>query len=1055
MDQVHGSDSLSGAAPGASLEGLPLSFIPNRGQRDKNALFYAKTPQYTLWIAGDEMVFDSIHDFTGSSLSGLEDGREPPMERMVTRVKFQGANTDSEAVPLGETAYRISCYFGRDPGRWLPNIPTFSSVLLKDIYPEVDLKIYGRDNNVEYDWIVRPGGRVSDIRISVIGAEGTEIDASGDLVVHTRFGDIRHKRPRSRQETGDKSLAVESRFVGLGGDSYGFDVDDYEPYYDLVIDPLVNLQSTYLGGSSQDYGAAVAAGPDGCVLMAGYTYSTDFPLQEALLTYKAGYDMFFTKFSPSGQSLEFSTYLGGSGHERCYDLAVDDEGNIYLAGYTTSQDFPVPSAAQIGIQGQSPLDTVLGADCQVVKIGADNQLKWTKSLGGSGDDYARNIHVIPKAPAPSVMMVGDTTSQDFPHTPDAYQPGNAGGTDGIIYRLDGASGTTEYATYFGGSKLDFCEEMQVETIPSGPSGGDVINIVTGRTTSIDFPTSSNALQKNNAGGEDAFLALFSEDWSTLNYSSYLGGSADDTAKSICVDPLGNIYVAGTTASVDFPTVDPYQANNAGYDDMFLSKFTADGTGLLFSSFLGGTDYDAARRIRLDKFGKIYLAGDTHSIDFPTKNPLYSDTDGELVDTVLTVFKKSLELYYSTYIGGTQADSCEDLFIDPGGGFALISGTTLSTDFPLKNASQVHRGGRDAFYMKITDAIVKSLVMCGDTGIFQKDDQSSSWRKIASAASAGCSGDLDGDGQGDLIGNWPDQGGVWVRGSAAGLWSYLASPTDCLTAGDMNGDGRDDLAGSWPGQGTFYRDSATGDWIRMAASADHVSAGDLDGDGRDDLIGNWPAQGGMWAKLSLSLTWRWLASPPSGLWAGDMNGDGRKDIVGSWDGQGVYCLDFVQSLWLKMASPAACIAAGERDGDGKDDLIGIWPGDNKVWEKQSTTGGWICTAPPADEHAVSCFTIMPGNPYSEAPPLAGRGTASEGRSLSSLHYRGRTPENVRRTGTFLDLSHLGPGGAQFVFSEERNEGPPRFGKETQRIPGPGDPGFRCREEPNLFPGGRKR
>jgi hypothetical protein len=326
------------------------------------------------------------------------------------------------------------------------------------------------------------------------------------------------------------------------------------------------------------------------------------------------------------------------------------------------------------------------------------------------------------------------------------------------------------------------------------------------------------------------------------------------------------------------------------------------------------------------------------------------------------------------------------------------------------------------------------------GVFYRNSDTGVWFNLGTPADFIAGGDLDGDSLDDLIGVWAAQDGVFTRTSAAGDWAKLGSAAIHVSSGDMNGDGRDDLLGSWEGQGVYYRDSAQGAWVKMATPADLVTAGDLDGDQIDDLIGVWPAQGGVWGKSSKYGTWYRIASTARDIACGDMNGDGKLDLLGTWDGQGVFYGDNATQTWVKMADSADQVAAGDLDGDGTDDLIALITSQDGIWVKYSKTGAWAKLAPPARDIAAG---LMSGGAWGTSGMLNG---------LFALSTPvGGLAEGPGHLSEFSDLSVNGPGGWRFSYQEEKNPNPePAEPMMIKMTPGPGDPGFRWAEEPNLSP-----
>jgi hypothetical protein len=327
------------------------------------------------------------------------------------------------------------------------------------------------------------------------------------------------------------------------------------------------------------------------------------------------------------------------------------------------------------------------------------------------------------------------------------------------------------------------------------------------------------------------------------------------------------------------------------------------------------------------------------------------------------------------------------------------------------------------------------------GVYYRNSDTGAWVKLASPATMIACGDMDEDGIDDVMGLWPTQGGIWVKYSASGAWAKLSSTAVHIAGGDMNGDGRDDLLGTWDGQGAYYRNSATGAWIKLASPATLITTGDIDGDGTDDLVGIWPTQGGIWVKYSSTGAWAKLSSSATDFASGDMNGDGRDDLLATYPGQGVYYRDSLSGAWIKMASEATQVTCGDLDADGKSDLIGIWPTQGGVWVKYSKTGAWAKISSTARDITSGVMRLN-----------GGAGLSAAGEAALTVPVGGAEEEPTLASAKD-DLSDTAPGGRGFKGSETKNLEPRESarGAALRRIPGPGEPGFKAVQQPNLVPG----
>jgi hypothetical protein len=369
-----------------------------------------------------------------------------------------------------------------------------------------------------------------------------------------------------------------------------------------------------LGGSAHTEARAIAVDGFGNAYITGVTFASDFPVHNALqsscsLNSKAACsgDAFLTKLNPDG-SIAFSTYLGGSGEDAANAIALDAAGNIYIAGSTASTDFPVFKPLQATSGGQG--------DAFIAKFSADGaHVLYATYFGGSAADEARGLALDSLG---NIYVTGQTFSHDFPLA-KAFQPScglnakkECPGT-GFVAKLSSDGTSLTYSTYFGGTGGEAANAIAVDASGSA--------YITGATTSVDFPV-AKAFQSVAHGGSDAFVSKLSPDGSSLAYSTYFGGKADDSGFAIAIDKSGNTYVSGVTDSPDVPLFTPVQAacakdgNGACTQDAFVAVLDPTGARLEFATYLGGTGSDEGRGIAVDPQGAVLLAGATTSVDFP-------------------------------------------------------------------------------------------------------------------------------------------------------------------------------------------------------------------------------------------------------------------------------------------------------------------------------------------------------------------------------------------------------------------------------------------------------
>ncbi len=659
---------------------LPLYFEPNLGQFDPQVRYVTHGGGYTMFFTDSEAVM------VLSRSSG---------EQAVVRMKLAGARPAAQWEGL-EKQPGISNYFlGNDHSKWRTGVPNYGRAAARGVYKGIDLICYGNQSQLEYDLAVAPGADPSQVQLAWEGAESMKLNADGDLVIETRLGDVVQKRPRVYQETGGRRVEVASKYLLGGGNRVRFELARYDQQKRLLIDPLVLVYSTYLGGSGGYSSAnAIAVDATGAAYVMGETSSADFPTESPYqAALRGSYNIFVTKLTPAGDALVYSTYLGGSGRDQSQGIAVDAKGSAYLAGYTTSPDFPTESPYQATLQTKSS-----GYTGFVTKLSpGGDALEYSTYLGGGGDDTANGIAVDSKG---SAYIAGETSSTNFP-TQSAYQGTLLGTYNAFVTKLTPAGNALVYSTYLGGSGVDGGNGIAVDGAGSA--------YVTGMTRSPNFPTQS-ALRSAYGGEWDAFVTKLTPAGNALVYSTYLGGSNYDRGNGIATDAAGAAYVVGYTSSTDFPTQSAYQTTLKGDDSdaVFVTKLTPAGNALVYSTYLGGSGGDdEGTGIALDASGSAYVTGYTNSNDFPTESAYQSTNanQGNYEAFVTRLSPVGNVLIYSTYLGGSTDKSWGAGIAVDGADAAYVVGYTASTDFPTKAPYQAAlKGSYDGFVTKLSSGL---------------------------------------------------------------------------------------------------------------------------------------------------------------------------------------------------------------------------------------------------------------------------------------------------------------------------------------------------------------
>ncbi len=678
-------------------ENLPLSFERNFGQTDEAVDFLARGPGYTLFLAGAEatLVLQQREERapSGRTPAGRSGSRTRASGSPTgVHVTLAGRAARVSAVGLDELPGRINYFLGSDPKRWRTGIPTYATVKYTNVYPGVDLVYYGHQGQLEYDFIVAPGAHPEAIAMRMEGATRLELESDGDILATVAGGSLRMKKPIVYQEVAGQRRLISARYVVTGADRVAFEIGRYDRTRPLIIDPVV-LYSTYLGGRLGEIGTGLAVDLVGNMYLAGITTSPDFPLSRAIQATAGGdSDVFVARLNPAGTGLVYASYLGGSNADEATGLAIDSFGNAFLTGVTASANFPTARALQAVFGGET--DAFIAA----LSPGGSAFI-YSTYLGGTREDVASDIAVDTLG---NVYVTGATRSVNFPTTVGAFDRGcgtdvlcNGGALDAFVTKLNPRGSALLYSTFLGGSGVDVGTGIAV-------SGGNAH--VVGFTESADFPT-QRPFQATSRGGREVFVTKLNSFGSGLLYSSFLGGTGNDVAARVAVDGLGNAHVVGTTDSSDFPTAVPVQATRGGDEDAFVTKVNATGTRLIYSTYLGGSNADRGADVVVDLTGVAHVVGTTQSADFPTAHPLQAALNGSSDVFVVRIGgPQGLALTFSTFLGGSGEEIGFRVATDVSGN-TYVTGATSSTDFPAVNPLRpTNGGGADAFVTKIGEPI---------------------------------------------------------------------------------------------------------------------------------------------------------------------------------------------------------------------------------------------------------------------------------------------------------------------------------------------------------------
>jgi hypothetical protein len=527
----------------ASLAGLPLFFEANCGQAALPAQFVAHSRSGTVLLGPAEVVVlqPAAQPQPGRRDRAAQRSRDLQTEVRTLSFRFVGGNPQAAMTGLHPLSGKINYILGDNPASWQTEVPAFDRVRVAEVYPGVDLVYYGNQQKLEYDFIVAPGADAGAVCLRVTGADRLELDAQGDLVLSVGAAQLRQHKPILHQVIGGVRTEVTGGYRLKDPQTVVLEVGRYDPQWPLVIDPV----------------------------------------------------------------LSYASYLGGSGNDTGWDVALDGAGNVYVAGETLSADLPTTTNAwQTNYAGGYP---GAGGDAFVAKF--DNtcsNLLYMTYLGGKGDDAVLAIAVDAGGYA---YVTGATDSPDFPVSGFAIRTNLTGipspvfgllPYDAFVAKLNPGGSALVYSTYVGGDTYD--EGIAIAVDSAGCA------YITGFTDSTNFPTTVNALQPNLAGATDAFVAKINSNGTAFVYSTYLGGTNLDQGDGIAVDALGRAWITGVTESTNFPVTNAIQPRPGGGQDAFVTVVASDGLSLIRSTYLGGVGDDAGYRIALDAAGNAYVVG---------------------------------------------------------------------------------------------------------------------------------------------------------------------------------------------------------------------------------------------------------------------------------------------------------------------------------------------------------------------------------------------------------------------------------------------------------------
>jgi Calx-beta domain/OmpA-like transmembrane domain/Beta-propeller repeat len=656
---------------------LSIPFVENKGQLSSNTAFAVRTFAGTTSVTRHGEIVYTLRAPRGVSIGST------------LKERFVGGRAKPVANDLAET--KINRFIGSDPKQWQHNIKTYNTVALGEVWRGVNVELQAHGNNVEKIFTVAPDQSPRAINVDVTGATSLSLDNDGSLIANTIHGPVTFTTPIAYQDINGERRNVNVSYA-LNGTRYGFALGRYDRSHAVVIDPF--LQATYLGSAGGDFITAIKIDAAGNVFVAGFSDSTNLPGTGGAAQDTSGgggnEDVFVAKFNPALTSLMQVTYLGGSNVEDEVSLALDSSNNVYVAGTTTSTDFPSTTGGAIA--------TNAGADQDGFVVKLNNALTTITQatyLGGNSFDRALGITLDGSG---NVFVTGETGSNPFPSTTGGVFASPSGNGDAFVAKLNNGLTTITQSTYLGGSNsLDIGQAIAID------SGGNVF--VTGITGTTNFPGTTGgarAIAPAPLGNNAGFVAKLNNALTTLNQATYLSDSIGSNARALAIDNSGNVFVTGEARANDFPqTAGGAQPTaQGGLSLPFVASLNNTLTAINQATYLGGTAGGDGISLVLDGAGNIYVSGNSGAGLTGTAGGAKATGSGGYVAKLNTALTS---LTQATYLDGGSTQASNPVIALDTSGNVYAAGDTDSTDLPntTGSARPTSGGSTDGYVIRVT------------------------------------------------------------------------------------------------------------------------------------------------------------------------------------------------------------------------------------------------------------------------------------------------------------------------------------------------------------------
>jgi gliding motility-associated-like protein len=672
------------------------AFIENKGQWKDEILFKSQFQGGNLWVQQHKILFhladysniQKAHanpDFKGNAFEYKQD---------VVHLNFLGSNKIESIEKSTASDFYYNYFLGNDKSKWVGEVKTYNEAKLNDLYNGIDLKLIEQEGVLKYEFHVKPNVSSDLIQLGYEGQQKIQVNKKGNLIIETKNGIIQENKPYSYQIINGKIIEIPCEFE-VKDKLVRFKLSKYNPDFELIIDPEL-VFATYCGSPSDNFGMTATYGYDGTAYSSGIVYGNAYPTPDdnaydinsnftvANVQGSPTTDVFISKYSQDGTQMLWTTFLGGGddtqGTETAHSLICDKQNNIYVYGVTSSLDFPIQNGFQTTHGGGSAL-SIANNGCRFGDVGTDI---FVSKISVNGQNLLASTYI--------------------------------GGSenDGVNYHITALNGPAGNFVFYDSLVNNYGDQFRGEIML------DSLNncIIASCTRSTNFPT-QNSIQGNNAGEQDGVLFKLNPDFSSLIFSTYIGGSSNDACYSVKIDSSYNIVFAGGTSSPDLMgTNGAYQENyNGGVSDGFVGKLNANDNSLERITYLGSTNFDQVFFVEIDRNDKVFLLGQSEGGQFPVIDADFSNPNSAQfiakLDENLSVIENSTVFGNGTGLinispSAFLVDICGNMYVSGWGG-GIITNSQALNDMPITtDAFQSFPPNGFDFYMMVIERSFSAL-----------------------------------------------------------------------------------------------------------------------------------------------------------------------------------------------------------------------------------------------------------------------------------------------------------------------------------------------------------